>query len=56
MVETNAEGLRRDEKLERLALFGLASPALLLVLVIMAIPVGWLFYVSFIGADGHFSF
>ena len=56
MVETNAEGLRRDEKLERLALFGLASPALLLVLVIMVIPVGWLFYVSFIGADGHFSF
>src|SRR6056297_4271428 len=48
----NAAGLRRDE---RLKLFGLSSPALLLVLVILVIPVGWLFYVSFIGADGTFS-
>ena len=51
----NAEGLKRDERLERLRLFGLGSPALLLVLVILVIPVGWLFYVSFIGADGTFS-
>jgi len=41
--------------MERLKLFGLASPALLLVLVILVIPVGWLFYVSFVGADGSFS-
>ena len=54
-TDMNAEGLRRDEQLERLRLFGLASPALLLVLVILVIPVGWLFYVSFIGADGTFS-
>ncbi|WP_306113839.1 MULTISPECIES: ABC transporter permease [unclassified Roseovarius] len=51
----NAAGLRRDERLERLKLFGLSSPAILLVLVILVIPVGWLFYVSFIGADGTFS-
>ena len=51
----NASGLRLDGRLERLALFGLASPALLLVLVILILPVGWLFYVSFIGADGGFS-
>ena len=51
----NAAGLRRDETLERLQLFGLSSPAVLLVLVILVIPVGWLFYVSFIGADGQFS-
>jgi ABC-type spermidine/putrescine transport system permease subunit I len=51
----NATGLHRDERIERLALFGLSSPALLLVLVIMVIPVGWLFYVSFVGADGQFS-
>ena len=51
----NAEGLRQDERRERLALFGLASPALLIVLVILVIPVGWLFYVSFIGASGSFS-
>ena len=51
----NEAGLRRDERLERLKLFGLSSPAILLILVILVIPVGWLFYVSFIGADGRFS-
>lgn len=51
----NAAGLRRDARLERLRLFGLSSPALLLVLVILVVPVGWLFYVSFIGANGQFS-
>ncbi|MEL7254346.1 MAG: ABC transporter permease [Pseudomonadota bacterium] len=55
VTDLNAEGLRRDGQLERLKLFGLSSPALLLVLVILVIPVGWLFYVSFIGADGTFS-
>ena len=54
-TDLNAAGLRRDERLERLKLFGLSSPAILLVLVILVIPVGWLFYVSFIGADGTFS-
>jgi len=51
----NAAGLRQDERLERLKLFGLSSPALILILIILLIPVGWLFYVSFIGADGTFS-
>jgi ABC-type spermidine/putrescine transport system permease subunit I len=51
----NAKGLRQDEWLERLKLFGLSSPALILILVILVIPVGWLFFVSFIGADGSFS-
>ena len=55
MADTNAAGLRRDERFERLKLFGLSSPALLMVLIILVIPVGWLFYVSFIGADGSFS-
>jgi len=54
-TDINASGLRQDERMERLKLFGLASPALLLVLVILVIPVGWLFYVSFVGADGNFS-
>ena len=54
-VRINEAGLRRDEALERLKLFGLGSPAILLILVILVIPVGWLFYVSFIGADGRFS-
>lgn len=53
--DMHAAGLRRDERMERWKLFGLSSPALLLVLIILVIPVGWLFYVSFIGADGSFS-
>ena len=51
----HADGLQRDARRERLALMGLASPALLLVMVILIIPVGWLAYVSFLGADGSFS-
>ena len=51
----NARGLRRDAFRERLMLFGLASPALILVLVILVIPVGWLGYLSFIGRDGMYS-
>lgn len=54
-TDMNAAGLRRDERVERWKLFGLSSPAVLLVLVILVLPVGWLFYVSFIGADGQFS-
>lgn len=55
VTDMNASGLKRDERLERLKLFGLSSPALILVLIILVIPVGWLFYVSFVGADGNFS-
>ena len=51
----NAAGLKRDDYIERLKLFGLCSPAVLLVFVIMIIPVGWLFWLSFIGDDGGFS-
>ena len=55
VTDINAGGLRQDERLERWRLFGLSSPALVLVMVILVIPVGWLFYVSFVGADGTFS-
>ena len=54
-VRLNENGLRTDQRLEWLKLFGLSSPAILLILIILIIPVGWLFYVSFIGADGSFS-
>ena len=54
-LDMNEQGLRADERMERLKLFGLSLPAVLLILVILLIPVGWLFYVSFIGADGQFS-
>lgn len=53
--DMNEAGLKRDAFLERLRLFGLCSPAILLVMVILVIPAAWLAYVSFLGADGTFS-
>jgi putative spermidine/putrescine transport system permease protein/spermidine/putrescine transport system permease protein len=55
MTEPNAAALRRQAFGERLALAGLCSPALLLVLVIMVIPMAWLFWLSFVGENGHLS-
>lgn len=51
----NARELRRDELRERLALLGLSAPAVLLVVVAMALPVLWLFGLSFLGNDGSLS-
>ena len=53
--DANEAGLKLDARRERLALFALSGPALLVVLVVLLLPVGWLFVVSFIGADGQFS-
>ena len=38
----NTENLRRDALIERLAIFSLTGPALMLVATMMLIPVGWL--------------
>ena len=54
-VQPNQVELKRDALRERFALFGLCSPALLLVLIIMVLPVGWLFWLSFLGEDGNFT-
>jgi len=54
-LRPNESGLRADARRERWALAGLCSPALLLILAILLIPVFWLFYLSFVGADGSFS-
>ena len=51
----NEDTLRRHNWREQRLLLGLASPALLIVLVIMVLPVGWLFYLSFLADDGAFS-
>jgi putative spermidine/putrescine transport system permease protein len=45
-----AQSLRRDERQERLALFGLSTPALLIVGIVVFLPVGWLFWLSLIEA------
>lgn len=55
MTLVNAASLARDSRKERLALLGLASPAIFVVMLVMVVPVGWLFYLSFIGQDGTLS-
>ena len=47
--------LKQEQAKEQWMLLSLASPALLVVALIILIPVGWLFYLSFIGGDGTFS-
>lgn len=47
--------LRRQEKREQRVLLSLALPSLLAVIAIIVIPVGWLFYLSFVGDDGQLS-
>jgi len=51
----NTQALQRDAMRERLGLFGLVLPALLLILVTMLLPVGWLFYLSILSDNGAFS-
>lgn len=51
----HAAGLRRDQWRERLGLAGLAAPALILVIVTMLVPVGWLFGLSFLDDNGALS-
>lgn len=47
--------LRRQDGRERWGLLGLASPAVIIVMIVIIIPVGWLFYLSFLADDGSFS-
>jgi len=51
----NARELRLSAMRERLALMGLVAPALLLILVTMLLPVGWLFYLSILSDTGAYS-
>ncbi len=51
----NQQQLRAQGIREQRMLLSLASPALLAVAAIIVIPVGWLFYLSFVGSDGQLS-
>jgi ABC-type spermidine/putrescine transport system permease subunit I len=51
----NLDGLRRDALRERLGLFGLSLPALILVMTTMIIPIAWLFFLSFLDDEGRMS-
>ena len=52
----NQNGLKRVAANEHYTFLGLTVPYLLLVTALVVIPVGWLFYLSFIGRDGSLSF
>ncbi|MEO8137399.1 MAG: ABC transporter permease, partial [Betaproteobacteria bacterium] len=54
-MSANASALRRDAVIERIALFSLSAPALLLVFVTMVLPVGWLFGLSFVADNGSLT-
>ena len=51
----NEQALKRLDRQEKINLFGLTLPYLGLVSVLIIIPIGWLFYMSFIGRDGTLS-
>ena len=51
----NAAGIRRDALREKWLLFGLATPAALLALCVIVIPVGWLFWLSLFDDAGALS-
>ena len=52
----NVEALRRDQSRERLLLFSLCSPGLLIVLFLLFLPIGWLFFFSFVDGAGNPTF
>lgn len=52
----NEKALKRQATNEKRWLLSLATPAILAVFAVVIIPVGWLFYLSFIGDNGQFSF
>jgi ABC-type spermidine/putrescine transport system permease subunit I len=54
-VLPNTHALRRSARWEQIGLLGLLSPALLLILVTMVAPVGWLFYLSALSDAGAWS-
>ena len=51
----NEQALKRLDRQEKINLFGLTLPYLGLVSLLIIIPIGWLFYMSFIGRDGTLS-
>lgn len=51
----NDKALRAQGVREQRVLLSLASPAILAVTAIVLIPVGWLFFLSFVGSDGQFT-
>lgn len=51
----NENSLKYHGIREQWVMLSLATPAMLTIVAIIVVPVGWLFYLSFVGADGQFS-
>ena len=51
----NSEALKLHKIKEQWMILGLAAPSIFSIIAIIMIPVGWLFYLSFIGNGGDFS-
>ena len=51
----NEVALSGQERREQWTLLGLSTPAILVIAIVVLVPVGWLFYLSFAGSDGQFS-
>ena len=51
----NAQPLKLQKLKEQWTLLSLATPSVLTIIAVIMIPVGWLFYLSFIGKGGEFS-
>ncbi len=49
----NEVGLRVDARRERIVLAGLTVPSFLVLLVLLFLPVGWLFWLSVVGPNGY---
>ncbi|MBX2839293.1 MAG: ABC transporter permease [Gammaproteobacteria bacterium] len=53
LYDTQSKKLKRQAQLEQWVLLSLSIPALIVIVLVIIIPVGWLFYLSFIDGDGQ---
>lgn len=49
----NETRLKREQQRESLSLWSLTTPGALLIFIVLVVPVGWLFWLSFFGASGE---
>ena len=49
----HASELKRQERIEQWSLLSLSIPALTVIFLVVIIPIGWLFYLSFVGSEGQ---
>ncbi len=54
-MSLNQQLLKRQAVREQRMLLSLSLPAVAAIVAVIVIPVGWLFYLSFIGSDGQFT-